>query len=52
MGVQLSGGNFGGEFIDWATEGILPDGRDYMTIDGFVYAKVSSDQAVFYGLAS
>ena len=50
MNIQLSGGNFGGENIEWLTEGILIDGREFMTIEGLVYVKVSQEQAVFYSI--
>jgi len=50
MEVILSGGNFGGEIVIWETDGILDDGREYMNIDGFLYA-LSSGSAVFCGMA-
>lgn len=50
MNIQLSGGNFGGENIQWSTEGTLIDGREFMTIEGLIYVKVSQEQAVFYNV--
>lgn len=50
MTIQLSGADLGGEIIEWVTEGILIDGREFMTINGLIYVKVSQEQAVFYSV--
>ena len=50
MEITLSGGNFGGEIIIWNKTDILEDGREYMDIEGFIYALVGN-VAVFYGMA-
>lgn len=50
MEITLSGGNFGGEIIIWDKTGVLEDGREYMDIEGFIYA-LSGVSAVFYGMA-
>ena len=46
----LSGGDLGGQEIEWAASGTLPDGREYMTIDGFTYIRIG-EIAVFGGMA-
>jgi len=46
----LSGGDLGGQEIQWAASGTLPDGREYMTISGYIYI-LAGDFAVFGGAA-
>ncbi len=47
MEVTLSGGDLGGTVVtDW------PEGQEEVTIDGFVYRKVSETQAVLVGPAT
>ena len=50
MQITLSGGNFGGEIVEWKAKGILDDGREFMEVEGFVYALIDNI-AVFYGMA-
>jgi len=49
--IQLSGGDFGGDFIKWTPTGVLDDGRETMVFNSLIYAKVSDAQAVFYGIS-
>lgn len=44
MQVKLSGGNRGGETIEWSPNGALPlpDGRAFMDIDGQRYVLTTS----------
>lgn len=44
MQVKLSGGDNGGETIEWGPDGVLPapDGRAFMDLDGSRYALTAS----------
>ena len=47
--IVLSGGNNGGLEVEWVATGKMKDGREYMSIDGLVYAPSNSGQPTFQG---
>jgi len=49
MQIVLSGGDLGGQTIDWVPQGTLPDGREFMNIENHQYAKIDSSTAAFVG---
>ena len=48
--VMLSGGDFGGQEIQWECQGTLSDGREFMIISGHKYAKISENIAILYSI--
>ena len=46
--MVLSGGDMGGETVEWVSQGTLPDGREYTIVAGLVYVK-EGDDGIFAG---
>jgi hypothetical protein len=48
--IILSGGDLGGQEVQWEYQGTLSDGREFMIISGYKYAKISETIAILYNI--